>query len=94
MAKHRFKKGDPKPPNSGRKKGTPNKIPRKVKEDIEDAFTKLGGVAGLIKWAKKSNKNQEKLYDWYFSMLPKNMDTKHSGELIAKLTFDFGENGE
>lgn len=29
---HRFKKGDPKPPNSGRRKGTPNKLTRDVKE--------------------------------------------------------------
>jgi hypothetical protein len=27
-----FKRGDPKPPGSGRKKGTPNKVTRAVKE--------------------------------------------------------------
>lgn len=78
----------------GRPKGAKDKIARSVKHDIEKAFEGLGGIEGLIKWGKKNNRNQEKLYDWYFSMLPKNVDAKHSGELIAKLTFDFGENGE
>ena len=32
MPSHRFKKGDPKPPNSGRKKGTPNRVPAALRE--------------------------------------------------------------
>lgn len=41
MPAHRFKKGDPKPPNSGRKKGTPNKLPRALRELVQEA---LGGA--------------------------------------------------
>jgi len=69
-----WKKGKSK--TGGRKKGSTNKIPRTVKENIEEAFEKIGDVAELVKWAKKSNRNQERFYDWYFSMLPKNVDVK------------------
>jgi len=84
-----IKKGNP-----GRPKGAKDKIARSVKKDIEKAFEKIGGVEGLVNWAKKNTRNREKLYDWYFSMLPKNVDTKHSGEIMTKMTFDFGDNGE
>lgn len=39
MASHRFKKGDPKPANSGRKKGTPNK--KKLKK-VSEALAEQG----------------------------------------------------
>lgn len=65
MTDTKFKKGNP-----GKPKGAKNKLPRNVKEDIEEAFKKSGGVDGLVKWAEKSNRNREKLYDWYFKMLP------------------------
>ena len=38
----RFKKGDPKPPNSGRKKGTPNKIPRALRDLVQDVLVDAG----------------------------------------------------
>lgn len=31
-----FQRGDPKPPNSGRRKGTPNKITREVAQQLAD----------------------------------------------------------
>jgi hypothetical protein len=45
------RKGTPK--TGGRKKGSPNKSTRSVKEAIELAFLGIGGVDQLIKWAKK-----------------------------------------
>lgn len=36
---HRFKKGEPRPPNAGRKKGTPNKLTRDVKQFLDDLVT-------------------------------------------------------
>ncbi len=70
------KKGNP-----GRPKGAKDKISRTVKENIEETFQKLGGIEGLVKWAEKSNHNKTKLYDWYFSMLPKSVDATHSGQI-------------
>lgn len=72
----KFKKGNP-----GRPKGAKNKITLSAKENIEKAFEKLGGVNGLIKWAGKSNYNMTKLYDWYFSMLPRNVDANVLGNI-------------
>ena len=68
MAK--FEKGKPRAKTAGRKKGTQNKITISAKEMIEKAVNELGGWEELAKWAKKNNRNQEKLYDWYFKMLP------------------------
>jgi hypothetical protein len=77
-AKGQFVKGI-KPP--GRPKGAKDKVSRTVKQNIEETFQKLGGIEGLVKWAKKSNRNAEKVYDWYFSMLPKNVDASVAGDL-------------
>jgi hypothetical protein len=38
----RFKKGDRKPPNSGRKKGVRNKIPRALRELVQDVMVDAG----------------------------------------------------
>ena len=40
-------------PGPGRPKGSKDKLPRTVKENIEKAFEKLGGIEGLVKWAGK-----------------------------------------
>lgn len=71
-----FKKGNP-----GKPKGAKHKIPQTAKQNIEETFKRLGGVEGLIKWAKKSNYNMTKIYDWYFSMLPKNVDANIKGQI-------------
>jgi len=81
-AKGQFVKGY-KPP--GRPKGAKDKVARTVKENIEETFQKLGGVEGLVKWAEKSNRNREKVYDWYFSMLPKNVDANVAGDLALTI---------
>lgn len=47
MAK--FKKGERK---VGRAKGTPNKTTVAVKAALVEAFTELGGVPALVKWAR------------------------------------------
>lgn len=37
----------------GRPPGSPNKTTKEVKEALQTAFESLGGIPGLIKWAKK-----------------------------------------
>jgi len=77
----RNKKGQFKRGNPGKPKGAKDKVARSVKEDMEETIEGLGGIKGIIEWAKKSNGNREKLYGWYFSMLPKNIDADVSGDL-------------
>lgn len=92
MADTKFKRGQPRPKGAGRKKGTPNKISRTVKDNFEEVFEKMGGVEGFYKWAKKSKRNQELFYSWYSKMLPTNV----SGSISATVDisgFDFGDNG-
>ena len=72
----KFKRGNP-----GRPKGAKDKIARTVKENIEKAFEDLGGIDGLVEWAKKNNGNREKFYQWYFSMLPKSESIEFPGGL-------------
>lgn len=42
MRRGRFKKGDPKPPNSGRKPGVRNKIPRELRQLVQDVLVDAG----------------------------------------------------
>lgn len=76
----KFKRGQSGNPN-GRPRGAKDKIARSVKNDMEETIKGLGGVGGIIEWAKKSNNNREKLYGWYFSMLPKNENVDLSGDV-------------
>ena len=76
----KFKKGNP-----GRPKGAKDKVSRTVKENIEETFQKLGGIKGLIEWANKSNYNKEKVYSWYFSMLPKNVGVDAEGNITINI---------
>lgn len=51
-----FKKGMPKPPNSGRKKGVQNKFTRDMKEAFLEAFNKLGGANWLYELGKRDRR--------------------------------------
>ena len=55
---------------AGRPKGSTNKIPRVAKENIIQAFEELGGVEGLVNWAKTDPKNQGDFYKIYGRLLP------------------------
>lgn len=55
---------------AGRPKGSTNKIPRVAKENIIQAFEELGGIEGLVNWAKSDPKNQGDFYKIYGRLLP------------------------
>lgn len=55
---------------AGRPKGATNRIPRVAKENIIKAFEDLGGVEGLVNWAKADTKNQGDFYKIYGRLLP------------------------
>lgn len=71
----------------GRKKGTPNKANKNIKENYEAVFEKLGGIEGFYKWANKI-RNQGSFYQMYSKMLPSNVDVEHSGKVDSKLTIE------
>jgi len=73
-----FKKGISGNPK-GRPKGAKDKIARSAKETIEKAVEYIGGWKELAIWGKKNNRNQEKLYDWYFKLLPSNIGISGDG---------------
>ena len=67
MTKHsgQFKKGEPRPANSGRRAGTPNKRTVFVKGIIEEAVIEMGGAQRLVEWCKEDPKNE---YAFWTSM--------------------------
>lgn len=70
---------------AGRPKGTENKITRTVKEHFKDAFEELGGSAGLVQWAKKSDENIGMFYRMCTKMIPR--PDKEKEIVNEKVTF-------
>ena len=50
---------------AGRPRGATNKIPRVAKENIIRAFEDLGGIEGLVNWAKSDSQMVSHLRWWY-----------------------------
>lgn len=46
-------RGTPKPPGSGRTKGTPNRVTQAAKEVLSATFEGIGGVDAMVEWARK-----------------------------------------
>jgi len=89
MPDPKFKRGHPK--KGGRKKGTPNKVSKNIKENFEAVFEKLGGVKGFCEWAKSNKQTKERFYQMYSKMLPSNVDAELSGDIgitIKKILTD------
>lgn len=63
----RFQKGEPRPANAGRRKGTPNKSTAAIKQAWIDAFVHRGGVQGLIDWAAT---NPDEFYKQIAKFIP------------------------
>lgn len=51
----------------GRPPGSPNKVSAQAKENIIAVFTRIGGTAGMAKWAEK---NRTDFYRIYAKLLP------------------------
>ena len=75
MAK--FKSGNKKPANSGRKKGVQNKVTTTVKQALLDAFNELQNDAkcNLIAWAKK---NPTAFYQLAAKLIPTEVQTRQA----------------
>ena len=79
-----FKKGDPKPPGSGRQIGTRNRLGAFTKEEAQKVFDALGGTAGFAEWAK-NNKTE-----FYIGFMARAMPREHevSGTVMHEHDFD------
>ena len=63
-----FKKGQ-----GGRPKGVPNKVSRTAKENFAQAFDALGGMEGMVAWAKSDPDNLKVFYGLYARLIPTEM---------------------
>jgi hypothetical protein len=73
---------------AGRPKGSTNKIPRKVKEDIIEVFESLGGTQGMLEWAIEDPKNKTEFYKMYGRLAP--IEQKVSGDSESPVEIRFG----
>lgn len=60
-------KGKPRPPGSGRAKGTPNKSSATVRESILAVYATIGGDKAFAEWA---HSNPQEYYKIYARVLP------------------------
>ena len=63
-----FAKGRAK--TGGKQKGTVNKVTATAKQAFQLAFDELGGVNGLVAWAKSDPDNLATLYTLYARLIP------------------------
>jgi hypothetical protein len=82
-----FKKGDPKPENSGRRRGTPNKRTIYVREVLEGAAEAIGGMQRLIAWIKEAPENEYAFWtSMFMRLLPVHIKgSGEHGELILEV---------
>jgi len=74
-------KGGTPVPSPHSRAGKKNVMSQQVKEIIADAFEKLGGLPGLIKWAQKNNDNMTAFYTRiWVKLLPMRINIDRSGD--------------
>lgn len=78
-----FKPGHVKLPNSGRKKGIPNKVTTDMRRAVLNAFEKLGGEDYLTKFgSSKNDANRRALVALFGKMLPLQVTGMPGGDPI------------
>lgn len=73
----------------GRRKGSVNKISAEARGLIDEAFKRLGGVDGLVRWAQKSDKHLTVFYkSMYMKLVPSqmNFDVSVEGRVVRNYT--------
>lgn len=76
----------------GRPHGAVNKVPALVKDNIVEAFERLGGVKGMVDWANFSNKNLTEFYRLYARLLPRNIELKNDGNPLSLTVIKYEDN--
>jgi hypothetical protein len=65
---------------AGKPKGTRNKLSATAKENIAAVFEEMGGVEGMLKWAKR---NQTEFYKIYPRLLPLEVSGEDGGGITV-----------
>src|SRR5437899_398228 len=65
----KFRAGEPRPPNAGRRAGTPNKRTREIAAVLLAATNEIGGEARLVAWIKASEANERDFWCCMFTRL-------------------------
>jgi hypothetical protein len=77
-----FRKGDGRKAERSRQ-GTPNKMSRECKEMIQSCFESLGGLDGLIAWAKSTPERMDMFYSrMYVRLLPVSLDVRTHKDVV------------
>src|SRR4051812_709811 len=66
-----FKVGGPRPPNAGRKAGTPNKRTAAIRDAIQLAAFEVGGWRRLAAWIKADPAHEKAFWTLYLRSLPR-----------------------
>jgi hypothetical protein len=69
MPRRLFQKGDKRLENAGRKAGTPNRQTRLVREMLEDAAERIGGLERLVTWILKKPDNERIFWSMMYPRL-------------------------
>jgi hypothetical protein len=77
-----FAKGQPRPKNAGRKKGSTNKVTASVRAALIEAFDKRGGVGALVTWAKA---NETEFYKLWGRLVPVEVSGEAGGAVSLTL---------
>lgn len=74
-----------------RPKGSKNKLTASIKGAISEAFTQLGGVPSLVRWAKE---DQAAFYKLWGNLAPKEISGPgEDGELVIKIRVEEQKTG-
>jgi len=71
----------------GRALGTRNKVSKQAKANLEEAFTRLGDVNGLVTWGRK---NRTEFYKIWARLIPKDVSV-NPGEGLEDLLLKLAE---
>ena len=86
-----FKKGVPRHPLAGRKKGTPNKVTKLLKDQILDALEEAGGEGGGQKWLVDLARNRP---ESFASLLGKVLPTQITGDGGGPVVFTWANQSD
>ena len=70
----------------GRPMGSKNKVPANLRDDLITVYEKLGGIQGMVEWAKAKEGNRALFYRILASTLPRQV------AVSARLEHDHGLN--
>ena len=70
----------------GRPMGSKNKVPANLRDDLITVYEKLGGIQGMVEWAKAKEGNRALFYRILASTLPRQV------AVSARLEHDYGLN--